>query len=158
MSNGMKIYLATDHAGFKLKNVVKDYLEKIALYEVTDCGAFTHEPLDDYPDFIALAARQVSESPIESRAIIFGGSGQGEAMLANRFKNVRAAVYYGGPTDILTLSREHNDSNILSLGARFLSDEETVSAVKLWLRTDFNHDEKYTRRVKKSEHLSLEEV
>ena len=150
----MKIYLATDHAGFEIKNVVKEHLEKIGLYEVEDCGAFTHEPLDDYPDFISVAANKVSASPLDSRAVIFGGSGQGEAMLANRYKNVRAAVYYGGPKEIVSLSREHNDSNVLSFGARFISDTEAIEAVDLWLETAFLHDEKYVRRVKKAERLS----
>ncbi len=150
----MKIYLATDHAGFELKNVIKEHLEKTGLYEVEDCGAFTHEPLDDYPDYISEAAKKVSCSPTDSRAIIFGGSGQGEAMLANRYKNVRAAVYYGGPKEIVTLSREHNDSNIFSLGARFVSHSEAIEVVDVWLETGFLSDDKYIRRVKKAERLS----
>lgn len=150
----MKIYLATDHAGFELKNVIKEHLEKTGSYEVEDSGALTHEPLDDYPDFISVAADKVSCNPQEFRAVIFGGSGQGEAMLANRYKNVRAAVYYGGPQEIVTLSREHNDSNILSLGARFVSHAEAIVAIDLWLETGFLHDEKYSRRVKKAERLS----
>jgi len=150
----MKIYLATDHAGFELKNVIKEHLEQTGLYEVEDFGAISHEPLDDYPDYISLAADKISYSPIDSRAIIFGGSGQGEAMLANRYKNVRATVYYGGPEEIIALSREHNDSNILSLGARFVSEAEAVRAVDLWLETGFLADDKYVRRVKKAERLS----
>lgn len=150
----MKVYLATDHAGFELKNVIKEHLEKTGLYEVEDCGAYTHEPLDDYPDYISIAARKVSSSPVDSRAIILGGSGQGEAMLANRYKNVRAATYYGGPKEIILLSREHNDSNILSLGARFVSENEAIKGVDLWLETPFQSDPKYVRRVKKAERLS----
>lgn len=149
----MKIFLATDHAGFALKNKVKVYLESSG-HEVIDCGAHTHEPLDDYPDYIAVAAKHVSTAPHETRAIIFGGSGQGEAMLANRFSNVRAAVFYGGPKEIITLSREHNDSNILSLGARFVDETEVFDVIDMWLNTDMNPDEKYVRRVKKAEKIS----
>jgi len=152
----MKIYLATDHAGFELKNVIKEHLEESGIYEMEDCGAFTYEPLDDYPDYIFCAANKVSNSPVDSRAVIFGGSGQGEAMLANRYKNVRAAVYYGGPREIVSLSREHNDSNILSLGARFVTPNEAIAVVDLWLATAHLSDDKYSRRVKKAERLSTQ--
>src|SRR5687768_1279975 len=105
----MKVYLATDHAGFALKNKIKDFLEKEG-YMVEDCGPFEYDKDDDYPDFIKLAAEKVSQDPENSKAIILGGSGQGEAIVANKFPHVRAVVYYGGPEDIITLSREHNDS------------------------------------------------
>lgn len=149
----MKIYLATDHAGFELKNQVKDFLLE-AGYIVEDLGAHTYDALDDYPDFIALAAAAVSKQPAQTKAVIFGGSGQGEAMLANRYKGVRATVYYGGPTEIVTLSRQHNDANVLSLGARFVSFEEAKEAIVLWLESVPLAGEKYERRVKKAEHLS----
>lgn len=151
----MKIYLATDHAGFELKNQVKDFLQSDLGCEVVDLGALTHDPLDDYPDYIALAAAEVSKQPTD-RAVIFGGSGQGEAMLANRYPNVRATVFYGGDPKIVTLSREHNDANVLSLGARFLEAEEAFSVLKLWLEANPLEDEKYSRRVKKAERLSRE--
>mgnify|MGYP003298547406 FL=1 len=115
----MKIHLATDHAGLELKEKVKLYLSDLN-YEVIDHGAYEYDALDDYPDFIFPCANAVSNDP-ESKGIILGGSGQGEAMAANRVKGVRAAVFYNGPDEIIKLSRQHNDANILSLGARFMS-------------------------------------
>ena len=100
-----KIVLATDHAGFELKEKVKEWLLKNG-YEVLDFGAFKYDSKDDYPDFISKAGEEISKNP-QNLGIIFGGSGQGEAMMANRFKNVRATVFYGGPKEILKLSKEH---------------------------------------------------
>lgn len=151
----MTIYLATDHAGFELKNHIKGFLVGRGC-EVEDCGAYHHDPLDDFPDFIAVAARAVAEKPAERRAVIFGGSGQGEAMLANRFPGVRATVFYGGDMQIIELSRQHNDANVLSLGARFMSAEEAEAAVATWLETKPLTEEKYARRVQKAERLSRE--
>ena len=131
----MKIYFASDHAGFQLKNYLKEQLNEDG-YDIEDCGAFDFEPLDDYPDFIIPAAKKIANLP-ESRGIIVGGSGQGEAMAANRIKGVRAAVYYDGPLDIVKLSRSHNNANILSLGARFISDQKALKIVKLWLAEEF---------------------
>ncbi len=144
----MKIFFASDHAGFELKEVLKKYLFD-SDYEIKDFGAFTYDEKDDYPDFIRKVAEAVANDPERSRGIILGGSGQGEAMTANRFKNVRAAVYYGGSTDIIKLSRDHNDANILSLGARFLSEKEAKNAVKLWLETKFSGEERHKRRIRK---------
>ena len=131
----MKIYFASDHAGFQLKNYLKEQLNEDG-YDIEDCGAFDFEPLDDYPDFIIPAAKKIANLP-ESRGIIVGGSGQGEAMAANRIQGVRAAVYYDGPLDIVKLSRAHNNANILSLGARFISDQKALKIVKLWLAEEF---------------------
>jgi ribose 5-phosphate isomerase B len=147
----MKIVLATDHAGFELKESIKKYLVELN-YEVKDFGAFEYESLDDYPDFIAPASKYISENP-ELRGVIFGGSGQGEAITANRFKNIRAVVYYGGPTELIKLSRIHNNANILSLGARFLSLEETKNVINLWLRTEFEGG-RHLNRINKIDNLS----
>ena len=149
----MIVHLATDHAGFELKTAVKQALVK-ANYEVVDHGADALDPEDDFPDYISLAAGMVSQNPESERAIIFGGSGQGEAMLANRFPRVRAAVYYGGPSDIIRLSREHNDANTLSIGARFVSVEEALAAIELWLVSVPLNDEKYQRRIRKIQQLT----
>lgn len=140
------IYLATDHAGFDHKNALRAYLETEG-YEVVDCGALEHDPLDDYPDYIRIAAEAVSKNPDTTKAIIFGGSGQGEAMLANRFKRVRAVVYYGGDIEIVKLSREHNDANVLSIGARFTSKEQLKKVVTTWLASNPLPDQKYARRI-----------
>lgn len=143
----MKIYICTDHAGFELKQALVLYLKEIG-FDVEDFGAYEYEKKDDYPDFVKLVAEAVSKD-IESRGIILGGSGQGEAIVANRFTDVRAAVYYGGTTEIIELSREHNDSNILSLGARFIDEVEAKDAVKLWLETPFSDEERHKRRINK---------
>jgi len=109
---------------------------------------------DDYPDFISLAASAVSAAPDSSCGIIFGGSGQGEAMVANRFAGVRATVYYGGEVQIISLSRQHNDANILSIGARFVSVEETKDCITTWLSAEMLPDPKYQRRNQKIEHIT----
>jgi ribose 5-phosphate isomerase B len=159
----MKIYLATDHAGFELKEKVKAWLKENN-YEVEDFGAFEYNKDDDYPDFVLKAAEAVSKNP-SSKAIILGGSGQGEAMVANRYKGVRAAVFYGpvqprtaidakgtqsnDPFEIIKLPRTHEDANVLSLGARFLTGEEATKAVQLWLETPFSDEERHKRRIGK---------
>ena len=142
----MKIHLATDHAGLELKEKVKLYLSDLN-YEVIDHGAYEYDALDDYPDFIFPCANAVSNDP-ESKGIILGGSGQGEAMAANRVKGVRAAVFYNGPDEIIKLSRQHNDANILSLGARFMSEEEMYKIIEVWLSTDFESG-RHQRRIEK---------
>jgi len=131
----MKIFLAADHAGFKLKEFLSNHLKQLE-YNVEDCGAYEIDSTDDYPDFIIPAARKVASDP-DSRGIIMGGSGQGEAIAANRIEGVRAAVYYDGPIDIVRLSRSHNNANILSLGARFISNEKAVEVVKMWFNEPF---------------------
>ena len=132
----MKIHLATDHAGLDIKNEIKMYLSNGG-HHVIDHGAYEYDPLDDYPDFIFPCANSVSSDP-QSKGIILGGSGQGEAMAANRIKGIRAAVYYGGDIEIVKLSRRHNDANILSIGARFLSKEKIFSMLETWLKEPFS--------------------
>lgn len=139
------IYLATDHAGYPHKDAVKDWLKGEG-YTIKDCGAYVFDAEDDFTDFISQAAKMVSRDPDSRRAIIFGGSGQGEAILANRFPHVRAAVYYGGPREIVELSRKHNDANVLSVGARFVNIDDTKAAIWDWLHTDTLTDKKYHRR------------
>ena len=129
-------------------------------YEVEDMGAHEYNPDDDYPDYVAKVAKQVSERPREALGIILGGSGQGEAIVANRFKHVRAVVFNGQykpedgreVPDEIVISREHNDANVLSLGARFLNLEEAEEATKKWLETSFSGDERHKRRIVKIEH------
>ncbi|MEA3323096.1 MAG: RpiB/LacA/LacB family sugar-phosphate isomerase [Patescibacteria group bacterium] len=143
----MKIYIGTDHAGYELKEKLKEFLSSNG-HDVVDCGANVFDQNDDYPDFIRSTAEAVAKDD-ECVGIIFGGSGQGEAIVANRVRGVRCTVYYGGPTEIITLSREHNDANMLSFGARFLSVDEAKNAVKLWLDTKFSEDERHKRRISK---------
>ncbi|MDP2664861.1 MAG: RpiB/LacA/LacB family sugar-phosphate isomerase [bacterium] len=141
------IYLGADHAGFELKEVIKNYLKEQGK-EVEDLGAFELNEEDDYPDFVRPVAKKVAENPEQNQGIVLGGSGQGEAIVANRFKGVRAAVYYGGDTEIVKLSRAHNNANILSLGARFLTKEQAIEAVDLWLKTPFDGGH-HERRIQK---------
>ena len=142
----MNIHLATDHAGLELKNAIKDYLIGKG-HEVTDHGAHEYDAQDDYPDFIFPCARAVAADP-ESRGIILGGSGQGEAMAANRIKGVRAGVYYGSEREIARLSREHNNANVLSLGARFISEQEIYDIIETWLDEPFEGG-RHQRRIDK---------
>ena len=139
--------MASDHAGFELKKEIFSYLIELG-YQVEDKGPFQYIPDDDYPDFILPVAEAVSKDE-NLRAIILGGSGQGEAITANRFENVRAVVYYAHNLDVIRLAREHNNSNALSLGARFLTVEEAKTAVRLWLETDFSGDSRHLRRLQK---------
>jgi len=139
------IVLATDHAGFELKEHVKRFLTKKG-YDVKDFGALEYDGLDDYPDFILPAAKYISEHKLIG--IIFGGSGQGEAMAANRIKGIRAAVFYNGPDEIVELSRLHNNANILSIGARFVSNQEVEKVIELWLSTDFEEG-RHKKRINK---------
>jgi len=148
----MKIYLAADHAGFDLKEVIKTYLQEQGR-EVEDMGAFALNEQDDYPDFILPAANKVVENLQENLGIFFGASGQGEAIAANKVKGIRAAVYYGGSLDLVRKSRSHNNANVLSLGARFLTSEEAIDAVEMWLRTEFEggRHERRVEKIKKAE-------
>lgn len=143
----MTIYFATDHAGYEMKEALLPYVRDILGYDVFDLGAYELDSEDDYPTYIKKAGEAVSKNPLDAKAIIFGGSGQGEAIVANKFPFVRAIVYYGGNLDIVKLSREHNDANVLSLGARFLSVEEAQEVIALWLSTPFLHDERHVRRI-----------
>ena len=152
----MKVYFAADHGGFEMKNHLLDFVKGLG-YEVEDCGAFTLDMDDDYPVFIQKAAREVSADLANSRAVVIGGSGQGEAFAANKIKGIRAVVYYGEPArkqtdadgkqiDMITSTRDHNDSNVLSLGGRFISEEEAKNAVQKWLATPFSGAERHVRR------------
>lgn len=139
------IHLAADHAGLAHKDAVREWLVGEGL-TVVDHGAKHFDAEDDFPDFVAPAAQAVHRAPARARGIIFGGSGQGEAMVANRFSHVRATVYYGGDEAIIRLSREHNDANVLSIGARFVSIDDTKRLIWEWLTMEVPEVEKYTRR------------
>ncbi len=159
------VILATDHAGFPLKEAVKKFLQDKG-YTVDDLGAHTLVPDDDYPRYMVKAGLKIAEdSKGELKAIIFGWSGQGEAMVANRFPGVRAAVYYGGGGEIkggmtekgaelLRLSREHNDANVLSIGAHFVTEVEAKEVVTIWLGTAFSGEERHSRRIQEMDSIS----
>jgi ribose 5-phosphate isomerase B len=143
----MNIHIATDHAGFDLKESLKKYLIDNG-HHVTDHGAFSYDAGDDYPDFITPCAQAVANDK-QSLGIILGGSGQGEQIVANKIPGVRAIEYYGGNLEIVKLGREHNDANILSLGARFVSLDEAIAATELFISTQFSGDERHVRRINK---------
>lgn len=143
----MTIILASDHAGFDLKEKIKVFLHEKG-YDVFDVGAEKYIEGDDYPEYMKKAGMKVSEDKSSNtKAIVFGGSGQGEAIVCNRFKGVRAIVWYGGDIEIIKKSREHNDANILSIGARFVNEEEVKKAVELWLNILFGDEERHKRRI-----------
>ena len=160
----MKIFLATDHTGFSLKEKLKTFLREKG-YTVEDCGAYAFNKDDDYPDFIAKAAEAVGKDPENTRAIIFGGSGQGEAMVANKINGVRCALFYTpavptqavnaegqqstDPFEMLKLTREHNGANVLSIGVRFVKEADVYKAVLLWLETPDPTNERHLRRIEK---------
>jgi ribose 5-phosphate isomerase B len=173
----MKISIASDHAGFELKAFLVEQL-RAKKFDIFDRGAHEINPDDDYPFYISQVAQDVSayeESRIKGLlpthkvhgypyslqgrdvvGIVIGGSGQGEAMVANKFPHIRAVTVYGGTRsggslqlleEITKLSRLHNDSNILSLGARFMTSEEALSVVLLWLKTEFSAEPRHERRI-----------
>ena len=147
----MKVYFAADHAGFELKNELLNVVRGEFNFEVQDCGAAHFDEADDYPLIIGKAMQALQTDlahGAKSCAIILGGSGTGEAIVANRYAHIRAAIYYGGTYEIVKLSRSHNDANVLSLGARFISIDEAKDAVRLWLSLPFSGEERHVRRIK----------
>ena len=157
----MKIFIGTDHAGYVLKERLVSSL-KAQGYEVIDKGAFEYNEGDDYPDFVVPVAEEVSKDPDKVRGIILGATGEGEAITANKFTHVRAVAYYGESkcvvddhADIIIRSREHNNTNILSLGARYLTEETMMNVVKLWLNTAFSEGERHVRRLAKIDKISI---
>ncbi len=146
-----KIYVAADHAGFHLKRQLIQYLQ-VKGYEVEDCGAFELNEGDDYPDFIIPCAKKVADNE-GSLGIVIGGSGNGEQIAANKVKGIRAALYYGGDFRIAKLAREHNNANVLSLGARFLTPEEAKKALTAWLEAEFEGG-RHERRIEKIEKVT----
>ncbi len=159
------IILASDHAGFELKEAIKRFLRNGG-YNILDVGAHDLVPDDDFPQYMIAAAMKVAaDIKGETKAILFGRSGQGEAMVANRFPGVRAAVWYGDldrpkaknvekpQPNIIRLSREHNDANVLSIGAGFVNEDEAKKAVETWLITPFSNDERHERRIKQMDNI-----
>lgn len=159
-----KIFFAADHSGFEEKEALIAYVRDELHYEVEDCGAYTYDSQDDYPDFSVACAKNVLATP-GSFGIIGGGSGNGEAIAANRMPGIRAAVFYGRVEpvssidsmgtrgagdgfDIVRLARKHNDANILSLGYRFMTLQDMQVAIRIFLETSFEGG-RHEARVKK---------
>jgi ribose 5-phosphate isomerase B len=158
----MKIYIGTDHAGYVLKEKIVSSLKGEG-HEVIDEGAFEYNEGDDYPDFVIPVARAVSKDPNGSKGIILGSTGEGEAIAANKFPHVRAIVDYGkskpvvdDEADIIVRSRQHNNANVLSLGARYFTEETVMDAVNTWLNTPFSGDERHIRRLAKIDNIKLD--
>ncbi len=158
----MKIFIGTDHAGYVLKEKLVSVL-KLQGYEVIDEGAFEYNENDDYPDFVIPVAREVSKDPDNSKGIILGGTGQGEAITANRFPHVRAIVYYGKATPvvddesgILARARKHNNSNVLSLGARYFTEDSMMEVVNFWLHAPYSGEERHVRRLAKIDAIKID--
>lgn len=159
----MNIAISSDHTGYEQLKELRFYLESLG-HSCTNFGPKTFNPDDDYPDFVMPAAKAVAGGSCE-KGIIIGGSGQGEAMAANRVPGVRCALFYGpavprkvvdaeghtshDPYAIIKLSRQHNDANMLSLAARFESLEDLKKVVKLWLETPFSAEPRHKRRIEK---------
>ena len=142
------IYLGADHAGFALKESMKAYLKDLG-YEVHDCSALQEDPLDDYPDFIIPAAEAVAKSNGRAMGIVFGGSGNGECIAANKVHGIRAALIYDEYT--AKMSRIDNDANVLCLAGRTATKDITFAhkLVQLWLDTPFSGEERHKRRITK---------
>ena len=145
----MKIFLASDHAGFNLKQKIKNYLLS-QNNEVEDCGDFEPTPEDDYPEFIAKAAEKVSQNK-NSRAIVFGKSGAGEEIVANKIVGIRAVI--GFSNENVILARKDNDVNILSLGSEFVDEEKAIELVQLFLDTPFSNEDRHKRRIEEISNL-----
>jgi ribose 5-phosphate isomerase B len=156
------IYCASDHAGFELKQKLVSFLTGLG-HSVVDCGPEVYVETDDYPLYVQSAARKVAQdrqANIESFGIILGASGQGEAIAVNRIPHIRSVVYYGEPCtahvqidadghelSLLQSTRLHNNANILSLGAKFLTQQQAEEAVVVWLNTPFSGEERHVRRL-----------
>jgi ribose 5-phosphate isomerase B len=139
----MRVYLGSDHAGFELKAALAEHLGA-AGHDVIDCGPHTYEPEDDYPPYcIDTAQRVVADSG--SLGIVLGGSGNGEQIAANKVSGARAALGYDLPTAIL--ARQHNDANVLGLGARMHSQEAALAIADAFVNTEFSHDPRHIRRI-----------
>src|SRR5437016_61204 len=129
----MKIAIGSDHAGFHYKEAIKEYLSR-AGHEVQDLGTWAAEPPVDYPLYIRPVAEAVAAGAVD-RGIVLGGSGNGEAIVANRVRGVRCALCWNAES--ARLGRQHNDANVISLGERMMTPEMALSIVRIWLDTPF---------------------
>ena len=139
----MRVYVASDHAGFELKSHLVSWLEA-AGYEPVDCGAYDYDSADDYPPYILRAATRVS-ADADSLGIVIGGSGNGEAMAANKVVGIRAALVWS--EELAQLARQHNDANIISIGARMHTQDEATRFVEIFMTTPYSGEERHARRI-----------
>lgn len=146
----MLIYIGADHRGFQLKESLKNYLKNSG-YEMVDVGNDKYIAGDDYPDFAALVARKISLDPETSRGILLCGSGVGVDIAANKFKNVRSALAFN--TEQAAASRSDDNTNVLSLAADYLSEDDAKKILSVWLATDFSGEERHQRRLRKIEDI-----
>ena len=139
----MRVYLGSDHAGFELKQRLIEHVNSLG-HEPVDIGPTEYDAEDDYPPFIIATATQVAGDP-GSAGIVLGGSGNGEAIAANKVRGIRCALAFS--TDTARLAREHNDANMLSLGARMYDEATAMQFVEIFLSTTFSGDERHVRRL-----------
>ncbi|MER7545281.1 ribose-5-phosphate isomerase [Actinomadura sp.] len=139
----MRVFLGTDHAGFELKEHLVSWLKENG-HEAVDCGAFEYDAADDYPPFVLRAAQRTADEP-GTLGIVVGGSGNGEAIAANKVKGVRAALVWN--EDTAKLAREHNDANVIALGARQHDLAAATRFVELFLGTPYSGEPRHTRRI-----------
>jgi ribose 5-phosphate isomerase B len=139
----MRVYIASDHAGYELKSHLLSWLEA-AGHEPVDCGSIEYDSDDDYPPYVLRAATRVAADP-DSMGVVIGGSGNGEAMAANKVRGIRAALAWSEET--AQLGREHNDANVISIGARMHTIDEATRFVELFLATPFSGAERHRRRI-----------
>ena len=149
----MRIHIATDHAGMELSAFLVRELSALG-HQLVDHGPQQYDALDDYPGFCIAAAQAVvadQESGLEALGIVLGGSGNGEQMAANKVKGIRAALVWNEST--AKLAREHNDANVIALGARQHSQAEVLDLVKMFIAEPFSEDERHVRRIGKISHF-----
>jgi ribose 5-phosphate isomerase B len=139
----MRIFLGSDHAGYELKARLLDRLRELG-HEPVDCGPGTYVATDDYPPYVMRAAKSAADEP-GSLGIVIGGSGNGEAIAANKVPGVRAALAWNEET--ATLARQHNDANVVSIGARMHPIDDAVRLVELFVATPFSQDPRHARRI-----------
>ena len=144
-----KLYIGGDHAGFKLKEKLRPWLK--LKYDVEDVGPVKYNKQDDYPDFVIPLARKVTRNE-NSRGIVIAGSGQGEAIVANKVKGIKAGLYHGGSPKIVNTGRAHDNINILCFGSRFVTEREAKRAIAIFLKTPFEKG-RHARRLKKVEKI-----
>jgi ribose 5-phosphate isomerase B len=139
----MRAFLGSDHAGYELKEHLVSWL-KANGHEAVDCGPAVYDAVDDYPPFV-LRAAEATAADADSLGIVIGGSGNGEAIAANKVKGVRAALAWND--DTATLGREHNNANVISIGARMHSQDDATRFVQLFLATPYSGEARHTRRI-----------